>query len=78
VEYLQRNSRPLGESQKDWPCSTGRYDETQPSSYWLNLPLFCCWSIPCHTHEVDTGDLAMGIEADKKAGRIAAWEDELY
>ena len=38
MEYLQRSSRPLMESQKDWLCSTGRYDETQPLSYRRKLP----------------------------------------
>src|SRR5215472_10633442 len=35
-------------------------------------------SIPGHAHEIDARDFALGIEADKKAGRIAAREDELH
>ena len=35
-------------------------------------------SVPCHTYEIDTGDLAVRIEADEHCGRIAARENELY
>src|SRR5215469_5323077 len=41
-------------------------------------PAFSGMSIPSHTHEIDTGDLSLCIEADEKAGCIAARKDELY
>src|SRR5215472_15523446 len=37
----------------------------------------CSRSIPGHAHQIDAGDLALGIESDQQAGCIAAREDQL-
>jgi hypothetical protein len=35
-------------------------------------------SVSCHAHDRDAGDLALGVEAKQKAGRIAAREYQLH
>jgi hypothetical protein len=35
-------------------------------------------SVSCHAHYTDAGDLALRIEAEEKAGRIAARKVKLY
>jgi hypothetical protein len=35
-------------------------------------------SVSCHAHDTDAGDLALRIEAEEKAGRIAARKVKLY
>jgi hypothetical protein len=34
--------------------------------------------ISCHAHNSDASDFALGVEAEQKAGRIAAREDEFH
>jgi hypothetical protein len=36
------------------------------------------FSVSRHTHETDAGNLALRVEAEQKAGRVAAGKDKLY
>ena len=63
------NPPPSGTAESQVACSV---DTLFPRQYRQH-PL-----VSSHAHDRDAGDLALDVEAEQKAGRITAREDQLY